>query len=205
MDIYLFALLPLSLLSLLERGRHRYTAGFGFLAALAPVVAKGIGSLISHKKQQSAEKKQIEYQKQQAMQEEAQRRAAFEASQNTPQAAMQRMGFNMKLGRLLGAMGGRDKVPPSLLKAYDTARAMQTYTPGAAYVPPPTSGAGIWDVLGGATEALSYLDVNKLKGGGKAPMSPGQPVNTASTFKPTTNLQDYLKKNAWSSGTQDFG
>ena len=179
MEFYLFALLPLGLFSLFQRGRHRATAGFGFLAALAPVVAKGIGSLIGHKKQQAQQKQQAQYEQQLAQQQEAERKAQWEAQMNSPQMAMQRMGFNMKLGRLLGAMGGREKVPPSLLSAYDQARSMPTYTPGSSYIPKPTGGAGIWDVLGGAADALSYLDVNKLKGGGGK--SPGQPTQGAST------------------------
>jgi hypothetical protein len=125
---------------------------------------------------------------------------------NSPEMAMQRMGFNMKLGRLLGAMGGREKVPPSLLKAYDQARSMPTYTPGSSYIPKPTGGAGIWDVLGGATQALSYLDVNKLKGGGG--VSSGQPTQGASTpMFQTGQLANLLrpKNPGFGSGTQDFG
>lgn len=160
-SLMLFALLPLGLFSLFTRRLPRSTAGFGFLAALAPVIASGLGSLIKGKQQSSAAKKQAEYEKQQALAAEAANKASWEAQQNSPAAQMQRMGFNMKLGRLLGAMGGREKVPPSLLNALDASRAMPTYTPGAAYVDKPSSGSG-WDVAAGAADALSYLDTSKI-------------------------------------------
>jgi hypothetical protein len=157
------ALLPLALASLFRKNARQSDAGFlPLLAALAPVVAKGIGSIIKHKQQSAAEKKQAQYEQQQAAAAEQADRAKFEAAQNSPALAMQRMGFNMKLGRLLGAMGGRDKVPPSLLKSLDQARAVQSYVPGASYVPKPGSGNGLLDVAEGAMDALSYLDTSKL-------------------------------------------
>ena len=194
-----FALLPLGLFSLFERGRHRATAGFGFLAALAPVVASGLSSLVRHKQAQSAEKKQAEYERQLAAQEEANRRAAFEAQQNSPAAALQRQSFNMKLGRLLGFAGGRDKLPPSLVAGYDVARKPLAYTPGAAYIPKPTSGAGIWDVIGGAGEALSYFDPSRLKKSGVGGATTTPPIDQA----PTNQVNQYFRLRG--SGTRDFG
>jgi hypothetical protein len=156
------ALLPLGLFSLF--GKHRRSdAGFGFLAALAPAIFSGIKSIVSHKQQSSKEKKAAEYEKQQAAAEEAARKTAWDAQQNSPQANLQRMSFNMQLGRLLGGVGGRDKAPPSLVKALDAARGPQTYVPGTGYTPKPSSGAGIWDVIGGATDALAYLDPSAIK------------------------------------------
>jgi hypothetical protein len=197
------ALLPLALASLLHRDRRGTYAGFGFLAALAPVVAKGIGSLISHKQKKSAEKKQAEYDKQVAAQEEMSRRSAFDAVQNSPGALAGRQKFTMQLGRLLGKTGGKDKIPPSIYNYLSQGRQAQAYTPGAAYTPQPTSGAGGWDLAAGIGDALSYFDYNKLKGS-KAPMSPGQPVGQ--TFQ-TGQLSQLLrpKNPTFASGTQDFG
>lgn len=195
------ALLPLGLLSLFVKGRHRHTAGFGFLAALAPVVAKGVSAIVKHKQQKSAEKKAAEYERQTAQAAEAERRAEFEAAQNSPQAAMQRLSFNMKLGKLLGAAGGRGKVPPSLLNAYDTARKVREYTPGASYVPRPTSGAGVWDVLGGATEALSYFDPSMLKR--KSTGAPTTPTFASTPTAQPSQVRDYFRLRG--SGTRDFG
>ena len=73
MEIYCLALLPFGLLSLWfhRHENHRSTAGFGFLAALAPVIAKGIGSLISHKQNKSKEKQAQEQAKLEAQQQDA--------------------------------------------------------------------------------------------------------------------------------------
>ena len=174
MESMIFALLPLGLFSLWSR-LPRSTAGIlPLLGALAPVLAKGVGSLIGSKQKQSAAKQQAAYEAQLAQQQEQEAKAAFEAAQNTPAKAMERMKFNMQLGRLLGKAGGRGKLPPSLMKQLDTARAMPTYTPGASYVPKPTGGAGKWDFAAGLADALSYLDTSKL--GRPKITGPGQPV-----------------------------
>lgn len=201
MELYAFAFLPFALLSLFARGNHRATAGFGFLAALAPVVASGVKSLIGHKQKQSAEKKQIEYERQQHMAAEAQKRAAFEAQQNSPQAALQRQAYNLKLGKLLGKAGGRDKLPPSLLAGLDAARRVQEYTPGAGYVAPPTSSAGGWDLASGITDALDYFDYEKLK----KPRVTTPPI--ANTPFRTGQLASLIRPQNpnFASGTKDFG
>jgi hypothetical protein len=157
MTFAIFALLPLGLASFVHRTRAA-CAGFGFLAALAPVIAKGAMNLIGGKQKQAAAKQQAAYEQQMAAQQEEQRRSAFEAAQDAPGKAMERMGFNMKLGRILGAMGGRGKVPPSLLKQYDLARQRASYTPGAAYIPKPTGGSK-WDFASGLADAMSYLNI----------------------------------------------
>ena len=138
-------------------------AGIGLLGLLAPVIGKGIGSLISHKQKKGEEKKKIAYDQQLAAAKEAQDRADFEAAQDTPQAAMSRLKFNTKLAQILGKFGGREKTPGFLTSAFDTARKRKEFTPGAAFVPPPTSGGGFWGFAGGLADALSYFDPSKLK------------------------------------------
>lgn len=162
MEFYVFALLPFALLSLFERGRHRATAGFGFLAALAPVVAKGIGSLIGHKQQQSAQKQAEEQRRLEAQRADELARAQWEAEMNSPAAQAARFKNTMALGRLAGAMGGMDKIPPSMAKFYQSMRAMPEYKGTSSYIPTPKKGGGVWDFLGGVTDALSYLDTSKI-------------------------------------------
>lgn len=164
-----FALLPLGLASFLHRKERGTFAGLGFLAALAPVIASGIGSIVKSKQKKGEEKKAAQYAQQQAEAAEAAKRAEFEAAQNTPQAAMQRLKFNTQLAQILGKFGGREKTPGFLLNAFDTARKVKEYTPGAAYVPPPTSGGGFWGFAGGLADALSYFDPSKLGGKTKVP------------------------------------
>ena len=191
----LFALLPLGLASLFDREIRKggTFAGFGFLAALAPVVASGLSSLIGHKKQQSAEKKQIEYEKQQALAAEAARRSEYESAQNSPGALASRQKFTLQLGKLLGAAGGKEKIPPSIYNYLSSQRQAQAYTPGAAYTPKPTSGAGFWDFASGLGNALSYLDTTKL-GKGKVPMSPGQPTGSPAPYTFQTGQLSTLLK-----------
>ncbi len=184
------------------------------IIALAPVVAAGIKAVVDHKAAGAAADQQNAYQKTLADQKEAQNKAAWEAQQNSPQADVQRMGFNLRLGKLLGAMGGRDKVPPSLLKGLDAARAMPTYTPGADYVAPPKTGGSVWDVVGGAANAMQYYNpsagkpsfgqtsaniVPTLTGGtsnpyGNGQQPPGQgntnPLLSTFTRKPITFTDD---------------
>lgn len=160
----LFALLPLGLASFFSRDLKRADAGIlGLLGALAPVVAKGVGNLIGSKQKKAQAKRDAEYERQAAAAEEAASRAKFEAAQNSPQAAMSRLGFNTRLAQILGRFGGREKTPGFLLNAFDTARKTQEYVPGAAYVPPAQQGGGFWGFAGGLADALSYFDPSKLK------------------------------------------
>lgn len=185
------ALLPLALASLLHRERKGVYAGFGFLAALAPVVASGLSSLFKHKQAKSAEKKQAEYDKQQALATEAANRTAFESSQNSPQALAQRQKFTIQLGKLLGKAGGKEKIPPSIYNYLSQGRQAQAYTPGAAYTPKPTSGAGIWDFASGLGDALSYFDYSKLK----KPTGSGGELSgfgRGSSFTPQTQVRTAL-------------
>lgn len=162
-SLMLFALLPLGLASLFQRRLPTSTAGFGFLAALAPVVAKGIGSLISHKQKKSAEKQAEEQRKLEAQQADALAKQQWEAQQNSPAAQEARFKNTLQLGRLFGAMGGKDKVPPSIAKYYESARSMPTYSGVSSYVPTAQKGGTGWDIAGGVADALQYLDYNKLK------------------------------------------
>ena len=163
MEFYALALLPLALASLFDRNRSRSTAGFGFLAALAPVLAKGIGSLINHKKASNAAKTAEAQRKLEATQADALAKQQWEAQQNAPGAQTARFKNTMQLGRLAGAMGGSlDKVPPSMLKYYQSMRTMPEYSAQSSYVEPAKQTGKGWDFLGGVTDALSYLDTSKL-------------------------------------------
>ena len=163
MEFYALALLPLALASLFDRNRSRSTAGFGFLAALAPVLAKGIGSLINHKKASNAAKTAEAQRKLEATQADALAKQQWEAQQNAPGAQTARFKNTMQLGRLAGAMGGSlDKVPPSMLKYYQSMRTMPEYSAQSSYVEPAKQTGKGWDFLGGVTDALSYLDTSKM-------------------------------------------
>ena len=96
----LFALLPLGLFSLFERGRHRLTAGFAFLAALAPMIASGISSLIGHKVAGSKAKQAEEQRRLEAQQADTLAKQSWEAEQNSPGAQAARYKNTLQLGRL---------------------------------------------------------------------------------------------------------
>lgn len=165
MELYLFAVLPLALLSLFDRDRTRSTAGFGWLAALAPVVAKGIGSLIGNKQKKSAEKQAEEARRLEAQRADELERQSWEAQQNSPSAQGMRFKNTLQLGRLAGAMGGLDKLPPSIANYYQSLRKMPEYGGTSSYIPTPKKGGGGWDFAGGVLDALSYLDTDQLKAG----------------------------------------
>jgi len=154
----ILAVLPLGLASLFSRRLPRSTAGFGFLAALAPFVAKGIGSLIGHKQKQSAEKQAEEARKLEAQRADELAKQQWEAQQNSPAAQAARYKNTLQLGRLAGAMGGLDKLPPSIRNYFQSQRTMPTYTGTSSYIATPKKGGGVWDFLGGVTEALPYID-----------------------------------------------
>jgi hypothetical protein len=184
LTLALFATLPLGLLSFFSRSRGAH-AGIGFLAALAPVLASAVGGIFNRKAGQNQQQQQIDFQRQQAEQEEAQRRAQFEAMQGSPQAAMQRLGFNTRLSRLLGGFGGREQTPGFILNAFDQARMPQEYTPGAEFIAPPKRGGGFFDYAGdilGPGGAASYFDVQRYnqgrQGGAQPPGGPGAPPAT---------------------------
>ena len=158
----IFALLPLGLFSLLDRNRARSTAGFGFLSFLAPVIAKGIGSLIGHKKQKAEAKQQEEIARLQAQRADELSRQQWQAELDSPAARAARFKNTLSLGRLAGKMGGLDKLPPSIRNFYQSQRTMPEYTGTSSYIPTPKKGGGAWDFLGGVTDALQYLDTSKF-------------------------------------------
>lgn len=199
-----FALLPLALLSLFERGRHRHTAGFAFLAALAPMIAKGALSLIKHKQQGSANKQAEEQRKLEAAQADTLARQQWEAQQNSSGAQAGRFKNTFSLGRLAGAMGGLANIPKSIADYYQSGRKMPEYAGTSSYVPTAKKGGGIWDFASGLGDALSYLDTSKFgKGGGATPMSPGQPVG-GSSFGGGTNFLGGLTSRLKGGGYKPF-
>lgn len=185
------ALLPLALASLFNRSRARSTAGFGWLAALAPVIAKGVGSLIGHKQQSSAQKQAEAMRKAEADRALEEQKAQWNAAQNSPAAQASRFKNTFALGRLAGSMGGMDKIPPSIAKYYQNLRTMPEFTGTSSYIPTPKKGGGVWDFAGGVMDALSYLDTDKLKSGmGRTPgINPradyGLNQNTSANIIPT--------------------
>ena len=182
------------------------TIGFlPLLAALAPVVAKGIDLIAKHKQQGAANKQAQEQAKQDALAAEAERRASYEASQNSPGALAGRQKFTLQLGKLLGAAGGKEKVPPSIYNYLNQQRTAQAYTPGAPYQAPVKKGGGSWDFASGLTDALSYLDTTKI-GSGKAKI-PSTPTYAPSGTFQTGQVSDLLKpkRPGFASGTQNFG
>lgn len=205
MELYVFALLPLALASLFDKNRARSTAGFGFLAALAPVIAKGIGSLISHKQNKSAQKQAEEQKKLEAQQADALAKQQWEATQNAPGAQAARFKNTLALGKLAGHMGGSlDKVPPSMLKYYQSMRTMPEYNAQSSYVPTAQKGGGGWDLAAGVTDALSYLDTSKmgkpkasagLMGAGNAAAYQGAtPQGGGMATSIASPIQDYLNR-----------
>lgn len=166
LTLSLFALLPLALLGW-RRNYRPSDAGFlPLLAALAPVIAKGIGSLISHKQKGAAEKQAEEQRRLESQRADTEARAAWESQMSSPAAQAARFKNTLSLGRLAGKMGGIDKLPPSIRNYYQSQRSMPEYKGTSSYIPTPKKGGGAWDFLGGVTDALGYLDTSKLGGGG---------------------------------------
>lgn len=152
--------------------------GGGLIEALAPVVAKGVGTLISSK-QGKAEQKQLEEQRRlEAQRADQLARQQWEAQVNSPQAQAARFKNTLQYGRLAAGLGGLDKVPKSLSSYYESARKMPEYTGTSSYIPTPKKGGTGWDIASGIAGALGYLDTEKLKRG----KSPGQPTGGYSGF-----------------------
>jgi hypothetical protein len=199
MEFYVFALLPLGLLSLFERGRHRATAGLGFLAALAPVLAKGALSLIKGKQNKSKEKQAEEARRLEAQRADTEARSRWEEEMNSPGAQQSRFKNTFTLGRLAGAMKGLANVPPSIAKHYQSLRAMPEYKGQSSYIPTPKKGGTGWDIAGGIADALGYLDTSKF-GKPKLPAATGFGTGSSFTAPPaaapmsTTPLVDLIKR-----------
>ena len=168
MEFYALALLPLALASLFDRETRRgHSAGIlPLLAALAPVIAKGVGNLISGKKASNAAKTAEAQRKKEVEAADAKAKLDWEGQQNSPAAQAARFKNTLQLGRLSGSMGGLDKLPPSIKNYYQTQRTMPTYTGQSSYIEPVKAKGGGWNFLGGVADALSYLDTSKMGGGG---------------------------------------
>jgi hypothetical protein len=198
----LFALLPLALASLFDRTRARSTAGFGFLAALAPVLASGVSKIIGSKQKKSAEKQAEAQRKLEAEQEDKLARQQWETEMNSPSAQMSRFKNTFSLGKLAGKVGGLDKLPPSIRNYYQTQRTKPEYGGVSSYVPTAQKGGGGWDFLGGLTDALSYFDPQALKkpktGGGLSGFGTGSsftapPAAAQPSTSPLVGLTERLK------------
>ena len=187
----LFALLPLALFSFLSKGL-RADATCGIWGLLAPALTTLAGNWINRKGDQSAQQQKIDYDRrvaeQKAAQQEAQARAAWEARQSSPQAAMLRLGFNTRLAALLGGFGGRGQTPGFILNAFDTARTPQEYQPGfqSEFIAPPKKGGGLWDYLGDAAGAASYFDTSRYGKGGQGAQATPAPTAQASAPTPAS-------------------
>lgn len=123
--------------------------GFAFLAALAPAIFKGIQGFFQHKAAGSAAKKAESA-------DLARQKAEYERYQGSPEAVISRIKATARLGRILGALGGREHAPPSLLALYDRLRGQQAFTAVPGYAPRP----GGWDIAGKLAEAATYYNPN---------------------------------------------
>ena len=180
----LFALLPLGLASLFSLRLPRSTAGFGFLAALAPVVASGISSLIGHKKQKASAKAAEEQRRIEAERADAEAKRQWESAQQTPSEQARRFKSKFAYGKLAGAMGGLEKVPKSLIDYYKGGYTIPEYTGTSSYVPTVQPKSGLWDFLGGVTNALGQFDY----GGYKAGRAQNQALRSAGNLAAGSNL-----------------
>jgi len=171
MEFYALALLPLALASLFHKRKDSDALIFGlalapFLKMVAPVVAKGVSSLIGSKQKSNAAKTAEAQRKKEVEAADAKAKLDWEGQQNSPAAQAARFKNTLQLGRLSGSMGGLDKLPPSIKNYYQTQRTMPTYTGQSSYIEPVKAKGGGWNFLGGVADALSYLDTSKMGGGG---------------------------------------
>lgn len=167
MELYfaVFSLLPLALFcrEKLPRSTAGFLAGLIPIAKmLAPVIAKGVGTLIGSKKASNAAKQAEEQKKLEAAQADAKAKADWEAQQNTPQAQAARYKQTLQYGRLAAGLGGLDKVPKSMASYYNSVRAMPEYTGTSSYVAPAKQTGKGWNIASGVMDALGYLDTSQL-------------------------------------------
>lgn len=168
---FVFAILPLGLLwSLVERQRRGMVGIAPLITALLPVAAGAVQSLIARRSQN---------QQGSAAQREAERQAGFQQKSEfySPQAVAQRQQnqalSTIQLGRLAGAMGGLDRVPPALRNMLQQRRQAQTFQfePGAVARQPRAPGNFGTDILGN----LQHFDVEAYRRG-RAPATPTTPT-----------------------------
>jgi hypothetical protein len=145
----------------------------GFWGSLIPLVAGGVSSLLKKR----GEKKAAAAQRQQAFEEEETgRRGAHEEKYGTPQAEAGRMSATMRLGRLLGATGGREGAPRSLVSHYESLREKPEYA-ARTYTPPRSGGGGsslAASLISGAGELAKNYAAGKEYSRQKSPFSKGK-------------------------------
>lgn len=108
------------------------------LAAWAPAIVSGIGSLFSHKAKQSAEKR------------------AFEERQNSPEARAAQYRARLQYEKLIGHYGGKDKTPAAIRNYFEAILAAPVFR-GA--------GGGGWGLAGDLLRSASYYNPKAKKGG----------------------------------------
>jgi len=143
------------------RGDEEYGHDIGFLGGLIPIAASLIGGLIGKK----GKKKEAEAQRQSEWQQaENERRQAWESRYGSPDAESRRLQATMRLGRLYGLLGGREKAPPSLVKHLQSLRSVPTYAPGT-YTKGDTGIGGGWgfagDLVGAAGQYFAQKEAEK--------------------------------------------
>lgn len=143
-----FAILPLSLLWWQPKSERRGIVGIlPLLTALLPVAASAVNSIINRN---SANQQALQ------QQHEAERQAGFQQKSAfyNPQAVQARQQSQalatLQLGRLAGAMGGLDRVPPALRNMLQQRRQEQTFQfePGAVPQAPRAAGNTLTDIVG---------------------------------------------------------
>jgi hypothetical protein len=125
------------------------------LLALAPVVAKGVGTLISSKQKSNQAKTEQAQAKQDALAADAKAKADWETQQNSAANQTSRFKNTFALGSLAGHLGGMDKVPKSIAAYYNSLRTTPQYTGTSSYQEPVKSSGGGWNLAAGITDALS--------------------------------------------------
>jgi hypothetical protein len=220
-SLMLFALLPLGLASLFQRRlpcstAHIFGLGLAALAKFAaPVVASGVSKLFGSKQKKNAEKQAEEQRKLEAQQADALAKQQWEAQMNSPEAQAARFKNTLRLGRLYGAMGGQDKVPPSIAKYYQSARTMPEYSGVSSYVPTAQKKGGGWDLAAGIADSLQYLDFEGMKneraknrgvlGGFGTGSSSGGPTPQTASAAPAGSLGAGLVTNRYNPFDPKFG
>ena len=139
----------------------------GFLQFL-PAIIGGVSALLGgiNKKKQEKNAALAQFQ-----QQEQERQRAFDEAQNSSGAQANRMAATLRLGRLYGYLGGRDKAPKSLVDSLSGLRTRRSYTPDT-YVQPKGTGllgaisSGVGALMGGAQYLPANFGANPGAAGG---------------------------------------
>ena len=157
-----FAILPLTLLWWQPKGERRGITGIlPLLTALLPVAASAVQSMITRRSGETTAQQQAR----QAQRADLDRQKAEYYQENySPQAQQNQAMATMQLGRLAGAMGGLDRVPPALrnlLSQRRTARPSEynTNVPNA----PRAGGLGLAQDLIGAAGSFDVAGYNRAR------------------------------------------